>query len=101
MTTGIFLLNHQPNPSTTEFNDDQRTVFCVFSGEGVGNLRDHLNSEMHVFDGEVTMYDDPDAGDEAMGDDIEERGLLGLMESTVLDTEEGDEDGGGFDVEMQ
>lgn len=49
------------------------------------------------------MYDDPDAGDEAMGmaDEIDDQGLLGLMESTVLDTEEGDEDSGGFDVEMQ
>ena len=51
---------------------------------------------MQVLDGAVTMYDDPDAGDE-----MEERGLLGLMESTVLDTEDGEEDGGGFDVEMQ
>lgn len=58
---------------------------------------------MQVFDGEVTMYDDPDAGDEnmGMGDEIDDQGLLGLMESTVLDTEDGDEDSGGFDVEMQ
>ena len=93
-----------PNlPIRTEFNDDQRTVFCVFSGEGVGNLRDHLNSEMQVFEGEVTMYDDPDGNDDAMGmgDDGEDQGLLGLMESTVLDTEDGEDDGGGFDVEMQ
>lgn len=58
---------------------------------------------MQVFEGEVTMYDDPDGNDDAMGmgDDGEDQGLLGLMESTVLDTEDGEDDGGGFDVEMQ
>ena len=28
-----------------EFNDHQRDVFCVFSGTGVGRLRDYLNQE--------------------------------------------------------
>ncbi|KAI7087549.1 RNI-like protein [Hortaea werneckii] len=28
-----------------EFNDHQRDVFCVFSGNGVGRLRDFLNNE--------------------------------------------------------
>lgn len=27
----------------TEFNDEQRSVFCVFSGDGVNKLRDYLN----------------------------------------------------------
>ena len=26
-----------------EFNDQQRQVFCVFSGDGVDQLREHLN----------------------------------------------------------
>ncbi|KAJ2904416.1 putative scf e3 ubiquitin ligase complex f-box protein grra [Zalerion maritima] len=28
-----------------DFNDHQRTVFCVFSGQGVMGLRDHLNTD--------------------------------------------------------
>lgn len=28
-----------------EFNDDQRVVFCVFSGDGVSKLRNHLRQE--------------------------------------------------------
>lgn len=31
--------------SLTEFTEHQRTVFCVFSGNGVSSLRRHLNSD--------------------------------------------------------
>lgn len=50
-----------------EFNDHQRDVFCVFSGDGVKRLRKHLNDDAahQQFDGEMTMYDDGlyDSGD--------------------------------------
>lgn len=29
-----------------EFTDHQRSVFCVFSGRGVTDLRTHLNNQM-------------------------------------------------------
>jgi F-box and leucine-rich repeat protein GRR1 len=45
-----------------EFNEEQRQVFCVFSGDGVNKLRDYLNeheldhlarlSETASFDGD-------------------------------------------------
>jgi len=42
------------NPFHSEFTQHQREVFCVFSGQGVVNLREYLNSsevqEMHQFD---------------------------------------------------
>ena len=44
-----------------EFNDHQRDVFCVFSGPGVGRLRNYLNAETNApsaYDGETTMFDD-------------------------------------------
>jgi len=43
-----------------EFNDHQRDVFCVFSGNGVTRLRDYLNQEhsLHQYDTDGTMYDD-------------------------------------------
>ncbi|KAK3077317.1 hypothetical protein LTS18_010596 [Coniosporium uncinatum] len=43
-----------------EFNDHQRDVFCVFSGNGVTRLRDYLNEEhsLHQYDTDGTMYDD-------------------------------------------
>lgn len=42
-----------------EFTDHQRNVFCVFSGQGVSNLRRHLNTDAafaHLRDGTPTGY---------------------------------------------
>ena len=78
-----------------EFNEEQRTVFCVFSGDGVSRLRRYLNEDH--FESEVTMYEEG----EILGDDGDADGILGLMQSTGLDAEDGDGDGDDFDVEMQ
>ncbi|KAJ0116196.1 hypothetical protein J7T55_005142 [Diaporthe amygdali] len=42
-----------------EFTDHQRNVFCVFSGQGVSNLRRHLNTDSafaHLRDGTPTGF---------------------------------------------
>ena len=45
--------------ASTEFNDHQRNVFCVFSGTGIGRLREHLNQTPthHEYDDSWTMYE--------------------------------------------
>ncbi|KAL4933689.1 uncharacterized protein BDV17DRAFT_278853 [Aspergillus undulatus] len=52
-----------------EFTRQQREVFCVFSGEGVNNLRDYLNKESAPQRdlNEATMYDDDEELDEDEG----------------------------------
>ncbi|KAL4787664.1 hypothetical protein BJX76DRAFT_345355 [Aspergillus varians] len=52
-----------------EFTRQQREVFCVFSGEGVNLLRDHLNREAvpQRDMNEATMYDDDEELDEDEG----------------------------------
>ncbi|KAL4811472.1 hypothetical protein BDV18DRAFT_150241 [Aspergillus unguis] len=52
-----------------EFTRQQREVFCVFSGEGVNNLRDYLNKEAAPQRelNEATMYDDEEELDEDEG----------------------------------
>ncbi|EFE41896.1 hypothetical protein TRV_03356 [Trichophyton verrucosum HKI 0517] len=49
-----------------EFTPLQREVFCVFSGDGVGQLREYLNhSALRERSGTaVTMYDDDESPDE-------------------------------------
>lgn len=72
-----------------EFTQQQRDVFCVFSGEGVGRLRDYLNVNFNEGQ-EGTMYDDGDEVDEDEGH------VTGLMNATGINDEEDDEmvDGG-------
>ncbi|KAL1884901.1 SCF ubiquitin ligase complex subunit [Paecilomyces lecythidis] len=74
-----------------EFTQQQREVFCVFSGEGVSRLRDFLNRSVAPFheDGEATMYDDDEELDE------EEGQVTGLMNATAINDEEDDELGDG------
>lgn len=69
-----------------EFTQQQRDVFCVFSGDGVNRLRDHLNrSEPQFQEGaEATMYDDDEELDEDEGQ------MTGLMNATVIN--DGDDD---------
>ncbi|KAL2014752.1 hypothetical protein VTN00DRAFT_2277 [Thermoascus crustaceus] len=74
-----------------EFTQQQREVFCVFSGEGVSRLRDFLNRHAAPFheETEATMYDDDEELDE------EEGQVTGLMHATVINDEEDDEMGDG------
>ncbi|KAJ5996729.1 hypothetical protein N7499_006951 [Penicillium canescens] len=69
-----------------EFTQQQRDVFCVFSGDGVNRLRDFLNryeSSPHE-ETEATMYDDDEELDEDEGQ------MTGLMNATVIN--DGDDD---------
>jgi F-box and leucine-rich repeat protein GRR1 len=78
-----------------EFTQQQREVFCVFSGEGVIRLRDFLNRNAVPFheETEATMYDDDEELDEDEGQ------VTGLMNATAINDEEDDEMGdGGIDV---
>ncbi|KAL2836362.1 hypothetical protein BJY01DRAFT_238308 [Aspergillus pseudoustus] len=52
-----------------EFTRQQRDVFCVFSGEGVHHLREHINREAGPQRelNEATMYDDDEELDEDEG----------------------------------
>ncbi|KAI9843324.1 MAG: SCF ubiquitin ligase complex subunit [Sclerophora amabilis] len=62
-----------------EFTDHQREVFCVFSGAGVTNLREHLNQEALAHDADGFMYED--------GDDtgVDEQQVVGMIGATALD----------------
>ncbi|KAJ5636467.1 uncharacterized protein N7484_009780 [Penicillium longicatenatum] len=61
-----------------EFTQQQRDVFCVFSGDGVSQLRDFLNRD----ECEATMYDDDDELDEDAGQ------MTGLMDATGINDED-------------
>lgn len=67
-----------------EFTDQQRELFCVFSGEGVSRLREFLNrTSPSLQEGtEATMYDDDEELDE------EEGQMAGLMHATAINDEE-------------
>jgi hypothetical protein len=53
-----------------EFNEEQRLVFCVFSGDGVHKLRQHLANDPTAYpNDDISMYDDgPDSDDIGAGD---------------------------------
>lgn len=71
--------------TVAEFTEHQRTVFCVFSGEGVGRLRKYLNDAIEdKFDPETTMYDDHEAEAEADGDMDTDQTVAGLMNATGI-----------------
>lgn len=67
-----------------EFTEQQRAVFCVFSGDGVSRLRDYLNEILPPYreEAEATMYDDDDELDE------EEGQVTGLMHATAISDED-------------
>ncbi|CAL5867420.1 uncharacterized protein PFLUO_LOCUS1639 [Penicillium psychrofluorescens] len=69
-----------------EFTQQQRDVFCVFSGEGVSRLRNHLNHLSHMRQqesSEATMYDDDEELDEDEGQ------MTGLMHATAINDDDG------------
>ena len=85
-----------------EFNDHQRNVFCVFSGAGIGRLREHLNqTPVHrEYNDNWTMYEGDDFNDEeqVFGENMDANntaqqqvnGVTGMMGATAI--EEADED---------
>lgn len=58
-----------------EFTEHQRNVFCVFSGQGVTGLRNHLN-RLEPTGG----YDDPMTG----ADDDDDQTMTGMVGATAL-----------------
>lgn len=67
-----------------EFTQQQREVFCVFSGEGVTRLRDYLNRDITIIpeETEATMYDDDEELDEDEGQ------MNGMMHATGINDED-------------
>lgn len=67
-----------------EFTQQQRDVFCVFSGEGVTRLREYLNRDAVQIpeETEATMYDDDEELDEDEGQ------MTGLMHATGINDED-------------
>lgn len=68
---------------STEFNEHQRDVFCVFSGVGVQRLRNYLNTDTaHTrrapFEDESTMYDDDGEQPEVMDDVTAQANGMGI-----------------------
>ncbi|KAJ5678997.1 hypothetical protein N7462_007241 [Penicillium macrosclerotiorum] len=66
-----------------EFTQQQRDVFCVFSGDGVTRLRDYLNQNVSPMqeETETTMYDDEEV-------DEDEGQMTGLMHATGINDED-------------
>ena len=72
----------------SEFTDHQRNVFCVFSGEGVHNLRDYLNADPRAaYNPEETMFDDHE-GEDAEPDQTAT--MAGMMHATGLGADDED-----------
>lgn len=68
-----------------EFTEQQRDLFCVFSGDGISELRDFLNRTVTTILQEgmdATMYDDDDELDEQEGH------VTGLMNATAINDDE-------------
>jgi F-box and leucine-rich repeat protein GRR1 len=75
----------------TEFTDHQRTVFCVFSGKGVNDLRTYLNQQNY----EMGDGLDPRTVDE-VDDADDDQTMTGMMGTTNLNADEdADADGDG------
>ena len=73
----------------SEFTEHQRTVFCVFSGDGVNRLRNYLNVDpQSLYDTETTMYDDREVTD---GDNDQRVASLMNMHG-INDDDDGEED---------
>ena len=53
----------------SEFNDHQRDVFCVFSGNGVGRLRDFLNQQKVASEAAANAARESSANGSIVGDE--------------------------------
>lgn len=74
---------------TLEFTEHQRTVFCVFSGDGVNRLRNYLNNDPQaLYDTEGTMYDDREMPE----GDNEHQVATQMNMTTINDEYDADED---------
>ena len=64
----------------TEFTEHQRTVFCVFSGDGVNRLRGYLNESSYITEG--TMFVDGEVDGDPDGQ------VAGMMHATGLNDDD-------------
>ena len=70
----------------TEFTDHQRSVFCVFSGIGVTDLRTHLNQQ--------NQYQEEDAYDnDTVNDADDDQTMTGMMGAAMINADDEDADG--------
>lgn len=74
---------------SSEFTDNQRNVFCVFSGNGVNGLREHLNGQEFIRN---NIHDDDD-------DDQTMTGMMGAAALTAGDDDDVDGNGDDFGLE--
>lgn len=82
-----------------EFNEHQRDVFCVFSGNGVSRLRDHLNEEETnpTYETDGTMYDDADEADMVVNVNVHQQ-VTAMMGATAIGEEMDEAFGDGSEV---
>lgn len=78
-----------------EFNDQQRQVFCVFSGDGVDQLREHLNKieapRRDSMDSRLTDGADTESGQTISG--LLQISALNDNDNDVIDFEDWDMEG--------
>lgn len=78
-----------PADCLSEFTEHQRTVFCVFSGDGVNRLRKYLNeNSQSIYDPESTM----DFEDREVTDGDNDQQIASLMNIQGINDEEEDDD---------
>ncbi|KAL9111407.1 MAG: hypothetical protein Q9227_004084, partial [Pyrenula ochraceoflavens] len=72
-----------------EFTDQQRSVFCVFSGPGVINLRDHLNQLANATAARYTRRNGETGSESDYGDEGTEVGEASANEDGINDVDGG------------
>jgi len=77
-----------------EFTEHQRQVFCVFSGQGVVNLRRYLNNEKRLRQERGEIDDDEETID-GEGDADDDQTMTGMMGATAINgaEDEGEAEG--------
>lgn len=74
-------------------------MFCVFSGNGVARLRDHLNQEETnpTYETDGTMYDDADEADMVVNVNVHQQ-VTAMMGATAIGEEMDEDFGDGSEV---
>lgn len=84
-----------PTDSLPEFTEHQRNVFCVFSGQGVVDLRNYLNNEASM-QTQAQVVDAEDDDDTVNGADAEDgdddQTMTGMMNAAAITAVEDDGD---------
>lgn len=68
--------------TVVEFNEEQRGVFCVFSGDGVNKLRDYLNeTEEQRY---ANLSDEMSYDEDGDNEDESQNTITGLFQNTGI-----------------